>query len=80
MTGYRLFRYSLPRQSYRQARWMDFDGVIGWIEWEGVGCSAALPWLKAAELLHIGQKATFGLGSVELVIPTRPPSLPIDAN
>ena len=71
MTAYRLFRYRLPRHSYRQGKWMDFDGVVGWMEWEGPGVGAMVPWLRAAEALHVGQKATFGLGRVELVEPGR---------
>jgi hypothetical protein len=67
LTGHRLFHYRLPRRSYRQGKWMDFDGVVGWIEWEGRGCGAATPWLRAAEILHIGQKATFGQGRIELL-------------
>jgi hypothetical protein len=67
LTAHRLFRYRLPRQSYRQQRWMDFDGVVGWMEWEGPRVGALVPWLRAAEVLHVGQKATFGLGRVELV-------------
>jgi CRISPR/Cas system endoribonuclease Cas6 (RAMP superfamily) len=65
MPGSRLFRYELPRHSYRQGKWMNFDGVVGWIEWEGE-LDSVLPWLRAAELLHVGQKATFGMGKLEL--------------
>jgi len=67
MTGHRLFRYALPRKSYRQGRRMDFDGVVGWMEWEG-DVGRIVPWLRAAEVLHVGQKATFGLGKVELTV------------
>jgi len=67
LTGHRLFHYQLPRQSYRQGRWMDFDGVVGWLEWEG-DVGPLIPWLRAAEVVHVGQKATFGLGRVELTI------------
>jgi len=63
MTGHRLFRYELTRKSYRQQRWMEFDGVVGWMEWEGA-VGRVLPWLRAAEVLHVGQKASFGLGRV----------------
>jgi len=66
MTSHRLFRYRLPRHSYRQEQWMDFDGVVGWMEWEG-DVEPLVPWLHAAEVLHIGQKATFGLGRVQLL-------------
>jgi len=65
LTSHRLFTYKLERQSYRQGRWMNFDGVVGWLEWEGQIQQIA-PWLRAAEILHIGQKATFGLGKVEI--------------
>src|SRR5579871_5956 len=68
MTGSRLFRYILPRRSYRQGKWMNFDGVVGWMEWEGEVASL-LPWLRAAEVLHVGQKATFGLGRLEIASP-----------
>lgn len=62
-TGARLFQYEWSRRSYRQGRWMDFDGWVGYLEWEGeVG--QLLPWLRAAEILHVGQKASFGLGKV----------------
>ncbi|MBL8237410.1 MAG: CRISPR system precrRNA processing endoribonuclease RAMP protein Cas6 [Bryobacterales bacterium] len=64
-TGWRLFRYDLTRRSYRQGRWMDFDGVVGWLEYEGA-VESVLPWLRAAEVLHVGQKASFGLGRVEV--------------
>jgi hypothetical protein len=66
MTASRLFFYHLPRKSYRQGREMNFDGPVGWLEWEGE-TAQILPWLRAAEILHIGQKATFGLGRVELL-------------
>jgi len=62
-TGTRLFQYELSRKSYRQQRWMDFDGVVGWLEWEG-DVGQLLPWLRAAEVLHVGQKSSFGLGRV----------------
>ena len=71
LIGRRLLRYRLTRHSYRQDRWMDFDGVVGVLEWEGLRPGAlaeVIPWLRAAEVLHLGQKATFGLGRVELTV------------
>lgn len=65
LTSHRLFHYLLSRHSYRQEKWMDFDGAVGWMEWEG-DLTSALPWLRAAEILHIGQKATFGLGKIRI--------------
>ena len=67
LTAHRLFHYQFTRHSYRQGRSMDFDGVVGWLEWEGA-VAPLIPWLRAAEILHVGQKATFGLGQVELSI------------
>ena len=67
LVGHRLFHYELPRHSYRQDKWLDFDGVIGYIDLAGqVG--AALPWARAAEILHFGQKAAFGLGKVRVLV------------
>jgi hypothetical protein len=61
LAGCRLFRYVLPRLSLRQDRWMRFDGLVGYMDLEG-DLAPAMPFLRAAEVLHFGQKATFGLG------------------
>jgi CRISPR/Cas system endoribonuclease Cas6 (RAMP superfamily) len=66
LTAHRLFRYRLTRHSYRQGRWMEFAGIVGWLEWEGA-VDMILPWLYAAQFLHVGQKATFGFGRLEIV-------------
>jgi hypothetical protein len=63
LAGHRLFHYVLPRLSFRQERWMRFDGVVGYMDIEG-DLTPALPFIRAAEVLHFGQKATFGLGEV----------------
>jgi hypothetical protein len=65
--GHRLFRYCLPRRSYRQGKWLDFDGVVGYLDLEG-DFSAAMPYARSAEILHFGQKATFGLGKVSVLV------------
>ena len=67
ITGGRLFKYVLPRMSHRQQAFMDFDGLVGHIVFEG-RLKRLLPLALAAELLHIGQKATFGLGKIRCVI------------
>lgn len=67
LVNHRLFHYELPRHSFRQEKWLDFDGVIGYIELEGE-ISAAMPWARAAEVLHFGQKAAFGLGKVRVLV------------
>lgn len=65
LTGHRLFHYVLPRRSLRQDRWMRFDGVVGYMDLEG-DLTHAMPFIRAAEVLHFGQKATFGLGEVQV--------------
>ncbi len=63
VTEARIFRYSFTRLSNRQERFMDFDGVIGSLQYSG-DFSVLKSLLIAAETLHVGQKATFGLGRV----------------
>jgi hypothetical protein len=65
LAGHRLFHYVLPRLSLRQDRWMRFDGVVGYMDLEG-DLTPAMRFLHAAEVLHFGQKATFGLGEVRV--------------
>jgi hypothetical protein len=67
IVGHRLFRYKLPRHSYRQDQWHDFDGVVGHLDMEG-NFDAGMPYARAAEILHFGQKATFGLGTVRVLV------------
>jgi hypothetical protein len=67
IAGGRLFKYALPRMSHRQQAFMDFDGLVGHIVFEG-RLKRLLPLALAAESLHIGQKATFGLGKIRCVI------------
>jgi hypothetical protein len=61
----RLFHYQLERLSNRQQRKMDFDGVVGSVWYEGAELEELSPLVYAAEVLHVGQKATFGLGRVK---------------
>jgi len=42
---------------------MRFDGVVGYMDLMG-DLTPAMPFFRAAEILHFGQKATFGLGEV----------------
>ena len=67
MAEHRLFHYELQRRSYRQGKWLDFDGVVGFLDLEG-DLSSGMPWARAAEVLHFGQKATFGLGKVRVLV------------
>ena len=61
LADYRLFHYVLPRLSFRQYRWMRFGGLVGCLDLEG-DLTPAMPFPRAAEILHFGRKATFGLG------------------
>ena len=61
----RLFRYHYERLSNRQQKKMDFDGFVGAIWYSGELLDEWAPLVSAAEVLHVGQKATFGLGRVK---------------
>lgn len=67
MVGHRLYHYELPRHSFRQDKWLDFDGVVGFIDLAGE-LGTAMPWARSAEVLHFGQKAAFGLGKVRVFV------------
>ena len=65
LVGQRLFHYRFLRHSNRQERWMEFGGLVGWLDLAG-DIGSLLPLLRAAEVLHLGQKATFGMGQVRI--------------
>ena len=67
MIGHRLFHYDLPRHSYRQDKWLDFDGAIGYFDLAG-SIGPAMPWARAAEVLHFGPTSAFGLGKVRFLV------------
>ena len=48
----------LERYSNRTNGKMDFSGLIGTIEYEG-NLTPFVPWLYAAQRLHIGRNTTF---------------------
>lgn len=62
-----LWRYWLPRLSNRQDRTMEIGGIVGSLELEG-DLHGIMPLLQAGEILHAGQKATFGLGRIRTII------------
>lgn len=64
--AHRLWRYWLPRISNKQERAMEIGGIVGSIDLDG-GWAGLAPLFRAAEVLHAGQKATFGLGRIRLV-------------
>jgi hypothetical protein len=63
----RLWRYWLPRRSDHQDRAMEIGGLVGSVELEGE-LGPIMPLLAAAEQLHVGQGATFGLGRIRTVV------------
>jgi hypothetical protein len=67
LISHKLFRYDLPRHSYRQEKWLDFDGVVGHMDLAG-NLDAAMPWARAAEVMYFGQKAAFGQGAVRVLV------------
>ncbi len=54
------------RYSGRQKNFMQFGGVLGYIEYEGF-ISEYLPLLDLAQKLHLGKQTTFGLGSIDYI-------------
>ena len=66
LAAHRLYRYELPRHSLRQGKWLHFDGVVGSIDLAG-DASPAMPWIRAAEIFHFGQKAAFGMGRIRVL-------------
>lgn len=55
----------LERYSNRVKEKMDFSGLMGSLEYEG-GLTPFVPWLSAAQILHIGRNTTFGMGKIEV--------------
>lgn len=55
----------LERYSNRLQEKMDLGGLLGKIEFEG-DLTPFVPWLFAAQILHIGRNTTFGMGRIEV--------------
>jgi len=53
------------RYSNRQERSMEMGGFVGTVEIEG-DLAPVLPLVRAAEVLHVGKGATFGLGRIAI--------------
>jgi len=56
---------SMERYSNRLKEKMDFSGLLGSIEFEGE-LTPFVPWLYAAQSIHIGRNTTFGMGGVRV--------------
>ena len=55
----------MERYSNRTNGKMDFSGLIGTIEYEG-DLAPFVPWMYAAQKLHIGRNTTFGMGKIQV--------------
>ena len=55
----------MERYSNRINGKMDFSGMTGEVEYEGE-LSPFVPWLYAAQTLHVGRNTTFGMGRIEV--------------
>lgn len=55
----------MERYSNRINGKMDFGGMTGEVEYEGE-LSPFVPWLYAAQTLHVGRNTTFGMGRIEV--------------
>lgn len=53
----------LNRYSNRLGRKMDFSGLVGKISFHG-DLTPFVPWLYAAQIVHIGRNTTFGMGQI----------------
>lgn len=55
----------MMRYSNRLGEKMDFSGLNGSMRLQG-DLSPFVPWLYAAQILHVGRNTTFGMGSIEV--------------
>lgn len=53
------------RYSARQDVKMKLGGIVGWVQYEG-DLAEFLPWLRVAELLHLGKNTVFDLGRIRV--------------
>ncbi|WP_196603110.1 CRISPR system precrRNA processing endoribonuclease RAMP protein Cas6 [Pectinatus frisingensis] len=65
VTQSRLALKQMSRYSNRLGEKMDFSGLLGSIRCKGV-LTPFVPWLYAAQVLHIGRNTTFGMGQIEV--------------
>lgn len=56
----------MDRYSNRLGNKMDFSGLTGELIFEG-GLTPYVPWLYAAQTLHLGRNTTFGMGGIRVV-------------
>ena len=56
---------SIERFSNRLQKKMDFSGLLGEVEYAG-DLMPFVPWMLAAQILHIGRNTTFGMGRIQV--------------
>lgn len=56
---------NMQRYSNRLGEKMDFGGLLGSIRFAG-DLMPFVPWLYAAQILHIGRNTTFGMGNIKV--------------
>lgn len=61
-------RFGWNRTSARTQQRHPIQGVVGEAIYEGDALGELMPWLRLAELLHVGKHATFGNGKVEVQV------------
>lgn len=61
-------RFSWIRTSARTQQRHPIQGVVGEAMYEGDELGQLMPWLRMAELLHVGKHATFGNGKIEVTV------------
>lgn len=62
----RLAWHDWDRYSKRQQRKVTLGGLLGTLDIEGEIDAGLAALLRAAEILHVGKGATFGLGKIEV--------------
>ncbi len=65
MTREELRLKRLERYSNRLGEKMDFSGLLGELAYEG-DLTPFVPWLYAAQVLHVGRNTTFGMGRIQV--------------
>ena len=56
---------NIKRYSNRLGEKKDFSGLVGDIQFEG-NLTPFVPWLFAAQILHMGRNTTFGMGKIDV--------------
>jgi hypothetical protein len=61
-------RVALERTSARTGERHPVSGLVGEVAYEGAALAPLMPWLRLAELVHVGKHATFGNGRIAVEV------------